>query len=250
MFLSYETCNMNTALWKKVFLNYSEASYYKSIYNTFPNHAKWFLKKKSNVVYYNYIQGKEWGEVIHGWYTENINRCKFFWNILWKFHFKHCKISAWYENICRNRNYVQDGSVFYKSCLYEWFIHWDLHLKNIIINDSWIFFIDRLLEYWDIMFDFPFIMSFLCFRYEKKDLKYLDYILIFFIYYSRHIIWSKKAFFTSFRNNFINYWIVCSKIAKQRSDFSEWRYWEIISQCLVKEMDFISFIENCYKWSI
>lgn len=235
---------------KKEFENYSEAKYYKNLYNSFPNHVKAFLNKDSNSLYYQYITWKEWNELIHKWYFDNIHRCRFLWNLLWKLHFNDCKITAWYDNICLKRNYVASSTVFCKSCLYEWIIHGDLHLKNIIINESWMFFIDRLRDEWDIMFDFPFIMSFRCFRFQTKDNKYLDYILNFFITYVKYIKWFKKDFFTSFRNNFINYWIVCSNIAEQRGDFQEWKYWNFLSEYLIEESDFIWFIWKCYQWLI
>ena len=235
---------------KKEFKNYSEARYYKKLYNSFPNHAKALLKKSDNTLYYKYIPWKEWNDLIHKWYFDNIHRCRFLWNSLWKLHFKNCKIISWYENVCLKRDYVSSDSIFCKSCMYEWIIHWDLHLRNIIVNDSWMFFIDRLKERWDIMFDFSFIMSFLWFRFDTKNKKYIDYIINFFNTYVKYIKWSKKDFFVSFRNNFINYWIVCSSIAEQRSDFPEWKYWKNISKHLINEYDFISFILRCYQWLI
>lgn len=232
---------------EKFFDSYSKAKFYKELYNNFPRHAKATLKKNSNIIEYKFIQWKVWYDVISWDYNHNIRLCKFLGNILWKFHFKNCNIISWYEKICLNRDYVKWAN-FINSCLYEWNIHGDLHLRNIIIGEHWMFFIDRLSNKWDIMFDFPFIMSLLWFRFTTKDKKYLDYIIIFFIHYSKYIKWQKKDFFVSFRNNFINYWVICSKISKEREDFPEWRFWEKISKNLQKESDFIWFINKLYTW--
>ena len=232
---------------EKIFDSYSNAKFYKRLYNTFPYHAKAQLKKKSNILEYKFVPWKERYDVILLWdYNYNVKLCKILGNILWKFHFKNCKIRSWYENICLKRNYVNWVN-FIHSNLYEWNIHGDLHLRNIIVNENWIFFIDRLSERGDIMFDFPFIMSLLWFRFKTNNKKYLDYIVVFFIHYSKYIKWCKWDFFVSFRNNFINYWIICSKISDEREDFPEWKYWKEISKRLQNENDFIWFITRLYN---
>ena len=237
---------------EKEYSDYKETKFYKHIYNTFPRHAKgYIIKKYPNRLKYKYIPGKEWRELLmEEKKSVNIKLCKFLWKILWKFHFHWYKIISWYEKICRDRASIKIPNMFKHSKLYYGHIHWDLHLKNIIINSSWMFFIDRYSKMGDIMFDFPFIMSFLCMRWETKNSDYIDYIYSFFGTYQNFIPYPKKDFFISFRNNFINYGRIVQKIAEKKTEFWEWKYWEQISNLLINEKNFITFIRKCKQWLI
>ena len=234
----------------KFFQTYAEAKHYKRLYNMFPRHVKASMSKWKNFIFYRYISWADWESVLDGDNEYNLKLCRYLWNLLGKIHFQNLKIRKGYEKICFARGYVPKKSSFLKSKYYYGYIHWDLHLKNIIVNNSWLFFIDRLSEQWDIMFDFSFIMSFICFWLQTKDRKYLDYIVNFFITYKRYIKWSTDDFFISFRNNLINYGFVVKKIAEKKRSFPEWNNWVYLSQLLQNEKNFMTFIYKCRKWLI
>jgi hypothetical protein len=227
---------------EKIFINSDEASYYQWLYNTFPCHVKATVKK--NKLIYDYIPGEERYTLVQNKSALNSLLFKNLGRILWKFHFTNCEISSHYEMICANRGYIQDIETFHPSKYYFWTIHWDLHLRNVIISINKIYVLDRLSSTGDILFDFPFIMQLLCFWIMKQDREYITYITDFFSTYIEFISWSKDDFFIAFKNNFINYWLVCKEISKRRNDFPEREYGDVISNRLLHKRDFLQFIHD------
>ena len=226
---------------QKSFRDNEEAQYYTWLYNNFPLHVR--ASCVWDILEYDYIPGIDRQEVIMTKDKSNHQLLENFWDILWKFHFSNCTISDNYDKICLERGYIDTPTIFIPSKYFFWNIHWDLHFRNIIIqNNTTLVIIDRLLEKWDILWDFPFIMSLLCFWIKENDYKYIEYIKSFFVWYSPHIVWDHNDFFISFRNNFLNYWLVCYEISKTRNDFKERCYWKAISNLLSQETNFLSFI--------
>jgi hypothetical protein len=227
---------------EKCFNSELDAEKYVNLYNTFPHHVK--ANKIWNKLQYDFVPWNDWQSLITDTKKSNETLLLNLWNILWDFHFSECEITEGYEIVCHERGYIKDKKTFIASKQYLGNIHWDLHFKNIIIKNDKLTVIDRLLERWDILRDFPFIMSLLCYWEMKKDSIYITYIKLFFESYTRFIVWDLTDFFVSFRNNFINYWIVCFNISKKRRDFLERWYWKSISNRLKTHHNFLSFLKS------
>jgi len=228
---------------RKAYKSEDESKKKELLFNSFPYHVS--ALAIDNFLIYKYI----YWDTLDAFIMNNadidvINIFKRMWQILWRIHFEYSVIVPFYERICYNRWYIHDNKVFSKTNLYLGTIHWDCHMRNVIIDDdNNLYFIDRMSGYGDIMYDFPFIMSLLWYYYLYNNTKYLYFILAFFEEYEKFIKGDIDEFYSSFRNNFINYWIVCYKLSK-KNPFKEWIFWKKISCLLRNEKSFKKFIIN------
>lgn len=157
-------------------------------------------------------------------------------------HRKHTIISNNYDRICKERR-INTNVRFVSRSYYYSKIHGDINTENIIVrSNNTILFIDRMCYKGDLLFDFTFILSILCYYYQTDNFNYLVLIRDFFDIYERIFI-DKNEFYCSFRDNFLNYCFYAYNDSGNLHRFPEWQY------CLhiVKELSsFTNFNDFLY----
>ncbi|MEI7087645.1 hypothetical protein WCU61_16355 [Pectobacterium versatile] len=211
-------------------------------FNSFPFHVN--SKVDSNVVSYKFITGDTFEQAILARRDNVSTLINNFAHILGCVHWDEPILISNYEQLCEERLIYKSRHVVGTTHGYFSRIHGDLHLGNIVVTkDDDIFFIDRLRQCGDVMFDFPFILSLLCFYQFKKDDYFYTLVINFFSIYERYVD-DKDNFYRAFLVNFINYSRFVSVHQKHfLPKFPESKYAAKLSQLAVHYKDFKAFIE-------
>jgi hypothetical protein len=228
---------------EKICSTKEEARRLWGLFKTFPNHARPYLA--DNKVIYDFVEASMFQEIILSKHLDSFMLIKQLANVLGDFHWKHLVTVANYDKICFERKFYDRPELYLPSYGYFTQIHGDCHLRNILITgQNNIVIIDRLRKCGDLMYDFSFILSLICFGFKYQDLFFINLIRDFFSFYERHID-DKNNFYTALRNNLINYALFASKIYQNSSPpFEEWKYGKEISQGLANYPEFRVFVEK------
>ena len=234
---------------EKFYQDAKAAQLYSSLFSSFKYHAK-PLKLTANRLTYQYVSGDELKVILKNPdSTKARTAMRSLGSRLSENHKKYSLTNGIYGSICRDRAIISKPShVFIDSGYYFGNIHGDLNTKNIIVDeDGDIFFIDRLSETGDMMFDFTFVMSLLCNYLENHNRAYLDLVRVFFNSYT-HILESPDDFFRSIRNNFINYGQLVARDSTHHSEFPEWTHGSEIADSLIGFNSFTEYLDSLDRY--
>lgn len=172
-------------------------------FNSFPSHVNGHLN--NNTVNYNFINGETLECTVLKKTEASSTSIKQLAHTLGDLHWSNAIKIKQYGKVCTERGFNKNQKI--KSSTYGYFtqIHGDLHLRNMLVTtDGELIFIDRMRQCGDLMFDFPFILSLLCFSRAYNDNYFYSLVVSFFSIYEQYVE-DKLNFYRAFLINFVNY---------------------------------------------
>lgn len=212
-------------------------------YNSFPAHVRSQLQGCS--INYLFTTGETLEVIVrerHGRVSELVNNLADF---LAKLHWAEPIIIKEYEKICAVRKLDRFQEINENTYGYFTRIHGDLHLRNILMAPNYeLVFIDRMRQCGDMMYDFPFILSLLCFERIYNDGYFHSLVVGFFQVYEQYVD-DIDNFHRAFLVNFINYaQIAHATYMKSSPPFEEWVKAAGLSMSASCYNDFKTFLLN------
>lgn len=148
-----------------------------------------------------------------------------------------------YEAICTARRQTPPGKRNEATYGYFTRIHGDLHLRNLLVTpEHELVFIDRMRYCGDMLYDFPFMLSLLCFECRYRDGYFHHLAVTFFRHYERYID-EPHNFYRAFLVNFINYAHIAYETHRHATPpFHEWKHAGTLASAAAGYDDFKTFL--------